>query len=242
MNLMEKLMELLYPPQANCLGCASPRGNEDGVLCEDCQRRLKPIREMDVPVCARCGSPISALTEGCRRCADWKADELDMARSCYVYAPPVDGLIIQFKYNGVYRLDEFLGRALCGMIRDLEIEKPDFLVPVPMHRRRLRQRGYNQAELLARVVEREMGWNMAELLRRSRYTRRQAKLSAKQRRHNLDGAFELDGDVSGLKILLIDDVLTTGATANRCARLLKRSGAAWVGLLSVARAAPGFEN
>ena len=163
MNLMEKLMELLYPPRANCLGCASPRGNEDGVLCEDCQRRLKPIREMDVPVCARCGSPISALTEGCRRCADWKADELDMARSCYVYAPPVDGLIIQFKYNGVYRLDEFLGRALCGMIRDLEIEKPDFLVPVPMHRRRLRQRGYNQAELLARVVEREMGWNMAEL-------------------------------------------------------------------------------
>lgn len=240
MKWLEKLMELLYPPRANCLGCSSPLGNEDGWLCEDCQKRLKPIREMNVPICERCGSPIRVISEGCKRCAGWKRDEVDMARCCYVYAPPVDGLIINFKYKGVYRLDEFLGRKICEMIRELDIPKPDFLVPVPMHRRRLKQRGYNQAELLARVMEREMGWNAAELLKRPRFTRRQAKLSAKKRKHNLDKAFEVEGNVAGLRILLIDDVLTTGATANRCARALKQSGAVWVGVLCVARAVPDF--
>lgn len=242
MKRMEKFLELLYPSHANCLGCASPLGNEDGILCEACRKRLQPIRDMNVSVCPRCGSPIAVPTEGCRRCADWQPDELDAAYCCYVYAPPVNGLIVNFKYNGVYRLEEFLSGQICRMIRETDIPRPDALVPVPMHWRRLRQRGYNQAELLARVVAQEMNWEMKALLKRSRSTRRQVRLNAQKRRHNLDNAFELEGDVSGLRILLVDDVLTTGATANRCARLLKRSGAAWVGLLCAARAVPGFEN
>jgi len=149
---------------------------------------------------------------------------------------PVRDMVHGLKYRNLRAWAPHMGR-LMGTHMAQEPLPADVLVPVPLHRRRERQRGYNQSDLLAREVGRWTGIPLApRILARTRDTAPQVSMSSNvERRRNIEGAFECTGPVKGMKVLLIDDVVTTGATMNACARALEDSGAEAVWGLSLAR-------
>jgi ComF family protein len=160
----------------------------------------------------------------------------DAAYSFGFYDGTLRKLIQLFKYGRVSTLATPLGRMLTDA---LPRERAyDLIVPMPMHWRRRWSRGFNQAELLARVIARQLNIPIIRAVHRSKATPPQAGLTAAQRRANMSGAFGIrrPGSVQGKRILLVDDVFTTGSTAGACARALKRAGAAYVAVLTVARA------
>lgn len=221
----EGLRELFFPSQANCMGCGNRLGADVGFLCANCNQSLAPIYRKPVAACPRCGTPLHAGAR-CKICEGWPPLWPSMARYAYFYEPPIDGLIRRLKYDGVSRLAPFLGAELCKLIESSGFQRPDYLVPVPMHRARLLERGFNQAALLAEMVARETGIKLLpSALLRVRNTRQQARLGGKTRRENLQNAFRATAAVRGKRILLIDDVLTTGETLIRCAQALREAGA-----------------
>ena len=153
---------------------------------------------------------------------------------CYgSYEGTLRELIHLFKYSGMRRLARPLADLLAAALpRDRQF---DAVTAVPLHWRRRWQRGFNQSGLLARVIARQRGIPLIRALRRGAATRVQAGLSNAQRRENVAGAFRARRGVAGLRILLIDDVMTTGATAGACAAALKKAGARSVSLAALAR-------
>jgi ComF family protein len=151
------------------------------------------------------------------------------------YEDTLRELIHLFKYQGVRPAVDPLGRLVARAIPPEQ--RFDVIVPMPLHWRKRWSRGYNQSELLAKFIARRRGVPMAKIVRRVKETAPQAGLSNSKRRLNVRGAFALKtgADVKGLRVLLIDDVLTTGATASACAKVLKRAGARHVAVAAVAR-------
>ena len=151
------------------------------------------------------------------------------------YEETLRELIHLFKYGKVRPLARPLGRLLARCIPTEQ--RFDLIVPMPLHWRKRWSRGYNQSELLARFIARRRGVPMAKIVRRVKATAPQAGLSNSKRRLNMSGAFAIrkGTNVKGLRVLLIDDVLTTGATASACAKVLKRAGASHVAVAAVAR-------
>ncbi len=166
----------------------------------------------------------------------------EAARAFTDYAGPAKSVIKSYKFDGDYFLGpRFLGGMLArGWLPD-GIGAPEAVVPVPLHPRRRRERGYDQALLLARVLARHFGCRLERrALVRTRYTSQQSLLPVTQRWDNVRGAFAVAraGPVEGKRLLLVDDVLTTGMTADECARALKKAGAARVEVLALARTLP----
>ncbi|HKG27451.1 MAG TPA: ComF family protein [Thermomicrobiales bacterium] len=215
-------VETLYP--RCCAGCGR-RGNW---VCHDCDAALRRFAR---PWCERCGAPPLQLS--CR-CADL-VPALAVVRS----AAPDDGwlraAVRSFKYSGETARAEHLGALLLPLLADLP--PFDALVPVPLHARRERRRGYNQARLLAHAAGKGSSIPIEEVLVRTRPTDQQVGLDADARRKNVRGAFAVnDGaDISGRRFVLVDDVLTTGSTLGNCAETLVGGGAAWVGAVTLAR-------
>ena len=212
----DALLALIYPRRAECMGCGSKVGFEREWLCEDCRQALANRWIGAAP------PPDGGLIDG--------------AAYAYVYGGPASGLVRSLKYRGVARLAEPMGRQMARAFEALQPAHIDCVVPVPMHVRRARRRGCNHALLLARAVADRSGLPVIEALARTRNTPQQARLSDAERRHNLDGAFAVTGDMAGRRVLLVDDVCTTGATANACAAALLRGGASAVLLLCFAQA------
>jgi ComF family protein len=171
-----------------------------------------------------------------------------MARSAGIYDQALKALILNYKYRYRTELSAPLSRLLWhALLRHWDLKEIDCIMPVPLHRRRLRKRGFNQAELLLRHWPRlaraqGVAFDGAKLvlggLARRRDTPPQAGLNQRQRAANLRHAFDLTdrGAVRGRRVLLVDDVMTTGATVNACARVLRRCHAAWIGVLTLAHA------
>jgi ComF family protein len=140
--------------------------------------------------------------------------------------------INQLKFHGIKRLSKPLGRLLLS----LDLPKMDGIVPVPLSVKRLRERGFNQSLLIARVVSKAIRVPLLmDILFKKKETTPQIGLSAKQRQTNLKDAFEANGDIKGLHLLLVDDVMTTGATVTECSRQLRKAGAKEVVVLTLAR-------
>ena len=165
---------------------------------------------------------------------------------CYgEYEGALRELIHLFKYQSMRPIGKTLARHLpYALPRDVSF---DVVVPVPLDWRKRWKRGFNQAEVLAAHVARQRGWKLRNALRRKYSQDHQASLSNEDRRANVERAFQASGSVAGLRVLLVDDVMTTGATARACALALKRAGAAKVTLLTLARvdrrvAAPSDKN
>ncbi|MGD2118806.1 MAG: phosphoribosyltransferase family protein [Chromatiales bacterium] len=151
------------------------------------------------------------------------------------YQSPFDYLVSDFKFRHNLAGGDLLAQLFCQQ-RQLPTPLPDRLIPVPLHRRRLRQRGFNQAQLLATAIGRQIGIAVDhQLVQRIRHTPAQHELSGKQRRRNLRGAFELTADCKGLSLAIVDDVVTTGSTVNELARVLKQAGANSVQAWAIAR-------
>ena len=202
------LLELIYPIRAECMGCGAKTGFERDWLCEDCRQALANRWVGAAP------PPEGGLIDG--------------AAYGYFYGGPAGGLVRNLKYRGVSRLAEPMGRQMVRALEGLQPAHIDCVTPVPMHVRRVRKRGVNQALLLAREVADGLQLPLEEALVRTRNTLQQARLDDAKCLHNLDGAFAVAGNVAGKRVLLVDDVCTTGATANACAEALLKEGASAV--------------
>jgi ComF family protein len=160
--------------------------------------------------------------------------QFDLTVAAFRYNFPLDRVVHAFKYGHQLALANWFGQQIQAKIADRAFDK---IVPLPLHVDRLRERGFNQAGEIAKVLGTLLALPVdLETLVRTRATSPQADLADKERRRNVHGAFECRGDLSGQRILLIDDVMTTGATANECARTLKMHGAQSVTVAVVARA------
>jgi competence protein ComFC len=229
------LVELLYP--SHCFGCGHAV-KEGCTLCAPCEGQ---VRRISPPYCAICSRPFPGAAEVVPRCPN--CEDQTFAFESAVAVVQARGLarelIHRFKYQRQFHLRRVLGAWLLAGFSDprLEAEPVDAMVPVPLHPVRLRERGYNQAEALASVVSRQIGVPVTPCLQRVRYTLTQTRFDRVQRRRNLRGAFALrkNTGVTGKRLLLIDDVLTTGSTLHECAAVLLERGARSVRALTVAR-------
>ena len=238
-RLRASAMELVYPEFANCLGCGEPSGTDVRWLCGECLKKLEECRIDRDRACPRCGAPLKG--DICVRCGDWPRDGVNRAAYAFGYQPPVDNIIRNMKYRGVYRLGSFMAADMARLVNELGPDGIDRIVPVPMHPARMRERGKNHAQVIAAALSGETGIPCAEMLIRIKNTRQQAKLTGEERREALKGAFGIrePSEASGKKILLADDVITTGSTVNECARVLRGAGAVRVYACAFAGEAKG---
>jgi ComF family protein len=221
------LLDLLFPPR--CVGCQE----EGPFLCSTCLSQATPLTP---PFCVLCGEPTSALSVLCRNCRETPLC-IDGIRSAFYYQGVIREAIHKLKYQYLKAVAPPLARLLADYLSRTPLPA-DVLVPVPLHPRRLRERGYNQAALLAKELGRLTGLPVAEgALRRARSTQAQARAPGReQRRSNVAGAFICRPEaVEEKRVLLVDDVCTTGFTLEACAVALKDAGAATVWGLTVAR-------
>ena len=213
----------------DCLLCG--RGSGSHLLCRSCADELPRLTG---PGCPCCALPTPA-GERCGRCLS-HPPHYDRTLAVFSYDFPLDKLVQAFKYAHRLALGPFFGHLLAERIGDTP---PDLVIPLPLHSQRLRERGFNQALELARPVAAALQRPIeARCCARVRHTPAQAGLPWKEREKNIRSAFHCTRDLTGQRILLIDDVMTTGASLNECARTLKLHGAQEVTLLVVARALP----
>lgn len=220
------LLDLFYPPR--CGGC----GQAGPVLCAACRGSVLYLQP---PVCPLCGQ--SQETPGlCLSCVH-RPLQVDGIRSVAIFDGTLRKAIHGLKYRNMRALAAPLGEMLTDYWRE-NVPAADVLVPVPLHVRRLRERGYNQSELLAVCIGQSLGVPVVcDVLRRSRYTLAQTRLSGAERRKNVAGAFVCAGrGLRGKRVVLVDDVCTTGSTLEACSIALKAGGARSVWALTVARA------
>jgi competence protein ComFC len=217
------LADMFYPER--CVGCE--RRSSD-VLCRTC---FEALPRVDRPVCERCGLPTAFATFVCEECK-YVDFGFESARAALKYEGVGKEIVHALKYRGYKRVVEKLAAPL--MLQVLDEGRFDAVVPVPLHRSRLRKRGFNQAELLARGVARKINATVSDTLEVVHSTRDQVELSAAQRRANVAGAYKARGSLRG-RILLVDDVFTTGATMSACAGTLVQAGAREVHALSLCR-------
>ena len=247
----QSVLDLVFP--RSCRGCeqplsqTAPRTGLQAWLCQPCLDHLDPIQ---APYCDCCGESFSGpMTRAflCSNC-DGRRLAFDFAVAGYKAQGPMRELIHRFKYGKDISLRAVLAAALEAGLKDPRLAQADLsewlLVPVPLHYFRQIKRGFNQSWELCRMLHETTGIPIAPILRRTRQTSTQASLHRKQRLENLRGVFALRWSfpwsspivLEGKKILLVDDVLTTGATAHECAKVLKReAGAEKVVVITTAR-------
>jgi ComF family protein len=233
-TLLAACADLIVPPC--CLVCRTALGAHH-LLCAPCWREVHFIRP---PLCDVLGMPLPFDTGGRMVSAAAAAHPpaYDRARAVAHYSGAMRTLIHQFKYADRHDARALFGRWLAEAGRDL-IDGINVVVPVPLSRWRLLSRRFNQAAILAQELSRPTGLAVGlHLLQRARFTKPQVGLTRDQRRRNLGGAFRVprsrQASLEGRNVLLIDDVITTGATVEACARTLKRAGAARVDVLALA--------
>ncbi len=243
---LDRLVHALLP--APCLGCAQPLPATGAALglCGSCRAALSPL---PVQACAACARPLAGYAlPADYRCGSCRQDPpaYDRLIALWSYQPPLDAVVQAFKFRRLDYLGRHLATALAAELgpRIVDIGDIDRVVPMPLHWRRRLARGYNQAERIARPLAGLLGLLFTAALVRSRATPPQSLLGREERLANLRRAFRVPrpAQVRELRILLVDDVTTTGATLDAAARTLKEAGAAAVIALVAGRTPldPGF--
>ncbi len=230
MNLLNPLIELFFPPR--CLVCDRP----GEIVHTPCRVELPYVQE---PFCHRCSQPLGQVHCRSTFCSMSQQNQsLTGIRSVFWYGGGGRQAVIRLKYRGIASLRNWAGYEAAKALQNFELENTfDMIMAVPLHASRLQQRGYNQSDIVARVLAQHIGrpyWNRS--LVRQRATQSQVKLDGHQRAGNVRNAFGWQGPLlQGQKILLFDDVCTTGATLNECARTLQQAGAGEIWALTLTR-------
>jgi ComF family protein len=246
-NALDAVTSVLFP--APCRICGQILTSASRIpICDQC---LSSFERIVPPLCECCGrpfaSPVSsqAIQQLCRLCRS-KFFAFDQARSFAIYDDSLFEAIILMKYEEVTRLGHWFAECIAGCVaQELDKWSADAVVPVPLYPERRRERGYNQAELVARPLAKRLGIRLHDhLLTRIKPRPPQLLLSRSQRWKSVHGAYApSDGvKIDNLRVLLVDDVMTTGATLDACARALKKAGASQVLALTVARLVPGWKS
>jgi ComF family protein len=239
MSIPHGLLDLVFAPR--CLGCRGATGDPGQLICGRCRSRLSPPPP---PLCARCGFP--RLRTGrspgptCQECQEWPAS-IRATRSACLLRPPANALVHELKYRGWHRLAPYMGDRMAAVaVPDDVAVEARLVVPVPTTAVRHRERGYNQAALLARSFAERSGRTVVHALRRGAGASSQTGLQPAARLANVAGAFTPEegsmADIAGEHLLLVDDVLTTGATIIACSDALVAAGARCVSVITFARA------
>ncbi|MGY6215499.1 double zinc ribbon domain-containing protein [Methylolobus aquaticus] len=225
------IQQWLFPPTCLLCGAHATTGQD---LCAGCERTLPFIRSS----CVCCALPLTLSEQAvCGHCLRHPPD-FDSAFALLVYRDPVRYLIHELKFRRQYPMARLLGGLLAAGIEGTR-PVPELLVPVPLHPRRLRERGFNPSLEIAREVGRHLGVDIGtEVVTRTRPTASQAGLPASQRARNVRGAFSAKKDIQRRHVAIIDDVMTTGATAGEIARTLRQAGVETIEVWACARAIP----
>jgi ComF family protein len=223
------LNDFLFPPV--CLGCN--KEIDAGLVCSQCS---KQINTSTLGVCARCGYPLG-YKQNCKHCPTGPV--LPRTRALGGYNEPFLPLIHALKYQGKKSLAKIFGKGLTGLLNsDPILKQADAIIPIPLHPARQRERGYNQTELLGLELSRQTGIPIINALRRKKNTKSQTTLDPAKRQENMRGAFVVKNTplVLNKKVILIDDVMTSGATISSAAQTLLNAGVYEVYGLIIARA------
>ena len=217
------LLDWIFPKR--CVFCDGLLARRERHLCSKCRSRMPaPIRE---PRCQRCGKPLSSNEqEYCYDCVEYE-QKYDRGIGIFTYQDPLKQALMRFKFKGRKEYGDFMGRLMClygeEFIKQIQ---PQIILPVPVHRKKLCARGYNQAEVLARVISRGFSIPIrTDLVLRRKFTKAHKELNRKERKKNLEQAFWAKHEVGAYKkVLLVDDIYTTGSTINAIAGKLKQEG------------------
>jgi len=239
MGLWQTFINLLLPPR--CIKCGKVLDGHNG-LCAECFNKIDFI---SAPLCYRCGNPFSAnahikykAKQCCATCLQKKRHLFALQRSAFIYNDESKDLILDLKFRDKTFAAPILANMLFAAGHDIWEQKPDLIIPVPIHYLRMLKRRYNQSALLVKYLSPRAGViaDYTSLIRQEN-TIPQVQLSGEARRKNLKTAFKVKypQNIKGKKIVLIDDVATTGSTLNECAKVLRRAGAKEVYSLTLAR-------
>jgi ComF family protein len=230
MEVKDFLLDFVFPP--HCLLCNSFICSDEtqdnayprNLVCRTCWDGLNILPH---PFCPLCRSFLDQNLRKCPKCP--QSLPLSLNRSLGVFDPYYQTLVHHFKYNRKFSIGKNLGRRLGEILRKEEFSKGfDYIIPVPLHSSRKRERGYNQSRILAEEISKTISVSLAEkVLIRRKKTKDQTHLSVEERERNVRGAFVVKANLTlqGKKVILVDDVMTTGATLMECARVLKEAGA-----------------
>lgn len=224
----QTLFDLLFPP--NCTHCKAA----NSWLCPTC---LANIPFITSAVCDHCGTPVNSDTSACLHCRNHSLQFIDGIRAAaYFEDNPIRSAIHDLKYNNHRVIATILAEILVDTYRRYDL-RADVIVPVPLHGSRIKERGYNQSELLANELGDMLGLPINNTtLQRIRKTKSQMRLGVEERHKNVADAFRcIDKQLANQKVLLIDDVYTTGSTLNACAAALKQADVASVWGLTLAK-------
>jgi ComF family protein len=226
------ILDTLFP--IRCIMCES----DDAWICDKCFKKIKLLEAQACPYCEKNSTPAGKICAFCREkfLAKSKAIPLDHLVVAAKYKEPgISHMIHLFKYRFIQDLHEPLGRIMVKSIIESNLPLPDLIIPVPLHKKRIRWRGFNQSELLANFISQNLAQGFeipvcTDILSRKKYTTPQMKIkNYAQRKKNLQNSFVLGEGKTTLikdkKILLVDDVATTGSTIFECGRILKAGGA-----------------
>jgi len=236
-KIIKSISDVIYP--ARCVGCSDTLHHEkEKYFCGPCHEQIKYLNKSMCPVCGIAFLNSPAESHLCGKCLE-KSPYFTVARAVAAYENVILETIHRFKYGR----DLSVGSILASFMADFQF--PDFdyrnyslIVPVPLHVKKMRERGFNQSVILAQALNKK--WRLPLnyfLLKRSKFTLTQTGLDKKEREKNIKGAFEVTSakEIKDKNIILIDDVYTTGATLNECAKTLRKAGAKDVAVLTLAR-------
>lgn len=222
-SVYDKFLNLLYPEGLTCVNCGDELQHDTRLnLCGKCFENLV---ENDGHRCAVCGVKMRNEADYCDNCRRYDK-YFDLNRSPFIYEKTASDLVKKLKFGNKKYIAKELAKAMADEY--FRANSPcDFVLYVPMTKKEENERGYNQSKLLADEVGKRIGLSVKDYIVKVKETDRQKKLTAKERRENMKGVFDVIGadEIKKSSVLLIDDVFTTGATINECARVLKKAGA-----------------
>lgn len=226
------LLDWIYPRR--CAFCDELLGRKEHGICGKCRKKIPlPIQE---PRCKKCGKPLTVSErEYCHDCSKFE-QMYDSGRGIFLYRDPLKQSLMRFKFDGRKEYGDFLGELLCVYGRDFILQiQPEVILPVPIHKKKRNVRGYNQAEILAEKISRGFSIPIrTDLVLRKKFTKAQKELNRKERKKNLEQAFVVRREAGQYKrVLIVDDIYTTGSTVNAIAGKLKRQGVEQVCFLAL---------
>lgn len=231
------LIRILYP--ANCIWCQIPLILDEMYLCTRCSKAIEPLKK---PVCARCAHllpPYGSRRSLCSACRS-ERPYYDRGFALVKYEDPTKVIFHQIKFQKKFWLLKIFSELLKDFSSSVELTGYDMVVPVPLDSARERERGFNQAFIIAQMLKRtrkEIALPIFKVLKKRKKTPPQSQLKRRERLVNLEGAFSIKkrGSLRGKYVLLVDDIFTTGSTMNECAKILKEGGAERVDFFAIAR-------